>query len=493
MKKFFYLMTAAALLAAFSSCEKKPAVDLGSVVLDGFYVYGEATGNADKVLSQNAMAAGFNEVEKATRAGMYEKYIYLEGGKDFALIENSNKDKKFYGAELTEVNYGKGTEDAPGKNFEDNPDMMILQGKLIIGDTAPKMRVKESGLYHIVLDNNKKGDLAEGAQIIIQKADFGGRGGCNGWGFTQGEPTVGADGVITFTWKDLDFPSKGEFKFSSCNGWKINLDEEGKVKAEVSFGLEGGKLALTSTNITVDKAGLYDLTLVFTPKAGELAGSFSYTSKLTKESDLPEECYLIGDGIKGWNFPGDALAMIPAHSEPGCFWAIRYIKAKDTAVNAEGEPYNINGFKFSQIATDWGKDFTGLGTDTGYTVDGGNCFVAETGLYMIEVDYSKNVVTVSKAVVCGMGDVFGSWDEGKYPFTVSGQTMTATAAAANNLRMYAVSTFAAAKGNWWHREFNIYDGKIVYRGTAGSDQAAVPVTAGQTITLDFNAGTGTIK
>lgn len=473
-------MTAAALLAAFSSCEKKPAVDLGSVVLDGFYVYGEATGNADKVLSQNAMAAGFNEVEKATRAGMYEKYIYLEGGKDFALIENSNKDKKFYGAELTEVNYGKGTEEAPGKNFEDNPDMMILQGKLIIGDTAPKMRVKESGLYHIVLDNNQKGDLAEGAQIIIQKADFGVRGACNGWGFTQGEPTVGADGVVTFTWKDLDFPSKGEFKFSSCHGWKINLDEEGKVKAEVSFGLEGGKLALTSTNITVDKAGLYDLTLVFTPKAGELAGSFSYTSKLTKESNLPEACYLIGDGIKGWEIQkGDALAMIPAHSEPGCFWAIRHIEAE-------------KGFKFSQIATDWGKDFTGLGTDTGYTVKESNCFVAETGLYMIEVDYSKNVVTVSKAVVCGMGDVFGSWDEGKYPFTVSGQTMTTTATAANNLRMYAVSTFAAATGNWWHREFNIYDGKISYRGTGG-ELAAVPVTAGQAITLDFNAGTGTIK
>ena len=81
MKKFFYLMTAAALLAAFSSCEKKPAVDLGNVVLDGFYVYGEATGNADKVLSQNAMAAGFNEAAepKAYRSGMYEKYIYLEG------------------------------------------------------------------------------------------------------------------------------------------------------------------------------------------------------------------------------------------------------------------------------------------------------------------------------------------------------------------------------------------------------------------------------
>jgi hypothetical protein len=91
-----------------------------------------------------------------------------------------------------------------------------------------------------------------------------------------------------------------------------------------------------------------------------------------------------------------------------------------------------------------------------------------------------------------MGDVFGSWDEGKYPFTAADGKFTATAASAGALRMYAKSTFAAATGNWWHREFNIYDGKIVYRA-GGNDQAAVNVTAGQTISLDFNAGTGSIK
>lgn len=36
------------------------------------------------------------------------------------------------------------------------------------------------------------------------------------------------------------------------------------------------------------------------------------------------------------------------------------------------------------------------------------------------------------------------------------------------------------------------DGKIVYRATGG-DQAAVPAGAGQTVELDFNAGTGSIK
>jgi hypothetical protein len=41
-------------------------------------------------------------------------------------------------------------------------------------------------------------------------------------------------------------------------------------------------------------------------------------------------------------------------------------------------------------------------------------------------------------------------------------------------------------------EYNVFEGKIEYRG-AGGDQAAVPVTAGQKVVLDFNAGTGSIQ
>ena len=78
---------------------------------------------------------------------------------------------------------------------------------------------------------------------------------------------------------------------------------------------------------------------------------------------------------------------------------------------------------------------------------------------------------------------------GKYPFT-NGTTATATLEAAGNLRMYA--KIPGNENNWWQSEFNIYDGKIVYRATGG-DQAAVPATAGQTVELDFNAGTGSIK
>ena len=209
MKKISIILSALAVAFTFTSCEEKNGggINLEDIVLDGFYVYGDATGS-DKVISANSMSAGLNEVDKTSRTGMYEKYIYLEGGKDFALIENSAGNKKFYGANLVEVNYGYDENDENCKNFADNPNMKILQGDLIVGENAPKMQVKESGLYHIVLDNNSLKDL-KNAQIIIQKADFGVRGGMNSWGFTAGEQSV-KDGSITYSWKDQKLAAKGE-------------------------------------------------------------------------------------------------------------------------------------------------------------------------------------------------------------------------------------------------------------------------------------------
>lgn len=488
MKKSFFALSAIALAAfAFTSCdsEKKPVLDLNAIVLDGFYVYGDATGTPDKVLSQNAMTAGLNEAAnpKAFRTGMYEKYIWLEADKEFALIENSAGNKKYYGADLKEVNYGVGTEEEPGKNFEENPNMNILQGTLVIGDDAPKMKVSETGMYHIVLDNNTLGDL-EYPQIIIQRAKWGVRGGMNGWGFTAATETVGENGVVTYTLKEQDLAANGEFKFASCHGWKINLDENGLVKAEVSLGIEDGKLAVTSTstNITVKEAGTYDLTLTYSPKAGALGESFSYEAVLTQASDLPTEMYMIGAAFGNWDWKNEGVvSLIPAHSEPGNFWAVRYIEANSP-------------FKFCSVK-EWGSDFTGLGTDSGYTVSDNNCVVAENGLYMIEVDLKNNALNIHKAEIFGMGDVFGGWDEGANPYTINADGTASIVASTGGVpRTYVGSVSEASKGNWWHREFGIKDGKILYRADGGDiDKTIDAVAAGQTITFDFNAGTGSIK
>ena len=57
--------------------------------------------------------------------------------------------------------------------------------------------------------------------------------------------------------------------------------------------------------------------------------------------------------------------------------------------------------------------------------------------------------------------------------------------------MYAAAP-AGSDADWWQMEFNVFDGKIVYRAD-GDDQAAVAVTAGQKVTLNFNAETGSIQ
>ena len=79
MKKALIFASALAILAGFTSCnkDKNDDINLDDIVLDGFYVYGDATGSA-KVDSKNAMSAGINEVEKDVRQGMYEKYVYLD-------------------------------------------------------------------------------------------------------------------------------------------------------------------------------------------------------------------------------------------------------------------------------------------------------------------------------------------------------------------------------------------------------------------------------
>ena len=190
--------------------------------------------------------------------------------------------------------------------------------------------------------------------------------------------------------------------------------------------------------------------------------------------------YIIGNEFGNWDWSSPAVVdMTPVWGAEGCFWAIRYMTT-------------TTEFKFCALK-EWNGDFCKLDTNTGFITPNNNQ-VEAAGLYMIYVDLLGKKVVVEPAKVYGIGDAFGGWDAAKNAFTVAadGKATIATTAA-GNLRMHTVfSGKEDSVTNWWHMEFNIYDGKIVYRGGAG-DQAAVPVTAGQTVTLDFNAGTGSIK
>lgn len=479
MKKLTYILSALALVSIFfASCKKDNKFNnLDNVVEDGFYVAGSATGLTD-LKAEYMMTAGVNEVDKTKRVGMFEKYVVLDANKDFELLYYEAGKKTRYSATLADFK-----PDFNKEIYGDNPDMTILKGKLLTGDSAPAMKVKAKGLYHIVLDLNKKEDLAGGAQIIIAPVAWGVRGAMNSWGYTAMTKTE-ANGVITFTAKDCDMPANGEFKFS-YGGWKITLDDAGKVKAETNLGMakDGKGLAPGGSNIKVEKGGIYDITLTYKIAGGELGASYTYETKLTKESSLPTEMYITGTEFGNWTWGSAGIvSMVPFHSQPGMFWAVRYITAD-------------KGFKFSSINVkgDWSKAFAKLDTNTGIEFDkDGNAIVKTSGIYCIGVDVKNSKIVVEKAKVYGIGDAFGGYNTEAYSYKESCKVMTITATAAGNMRSYAASSLLSSSGDWWHAEFIVKDGKLVYRA-AGNDPEAVPVKAGQTITLDFNAGTGSIK
>ncbi|GHT74255.1 hypothetical protein AGMMS50262_06850 [Bacteroidia bacterium] len=195
--------------------------------------------------------------------------------------------------------------------------------------------------------------------------------------------------------------------------------------------------------------------------------------------EFPDDVYMIGEGVSGggWDWAVNGFALTPVHSSPGHFWCIRYLEAG-------------KGFKWN-TKPEWGGDFWNLGTNLGFTEDGGNAVVSESGMYMIYIDWGAKTISVETAKVSGMGPAFNDdWTAGNHLFTVVGKTMQITTLSAGELRMCATSNISSV--DWWKMEFVPINGIIEYRGI-GPDQERVSIGAGKVITLDFNAGTATIQ
>lgn len=471
MKKLNYLLIMLlALSFTFVSCKKDPEVDPGDldeIVEDGFYVVGPATAS-EKLVTNATMSAGINEVGQESREGMYEKYIALEGGKEFSLFLKKGTSETKYGATLVDVDLG-------GEN--DQPNIVVKKGALQENAT---LKVDKSGLYHIVLDLNLNNDLDE-ALILIAPVQWGMRGGFNSWGFSEMTASAFNKEKMTFTLEGVEIKETQEFKFAYGGGWKIELDSEQLVTANTNLGID---MKPGGDNMKVeDGNGVYTVTLTWTLKQGTVTDGFE--AKFDKTGDLevsfPEELYMIGADFGDWDWESDGVAeMTPVNGVDGAFWAVRYFEANSPFKWAPGRA--------------WADDFSSLETNEGFEISDGNAVLAESGIYMVYIDLAANKIVIEPAKVYGMGDTFGGWDadveSNLFVPTADGKSLTATTKDAGNLRIYASSS--AATTDWWTREFNVFDGKIEYRGNGG-DQEPVSVSAGQVVTLDFNAGTGTIE
>ena len=289
------------------------------------------------------------------------------------------------------------------------------------------------------------------------------------------------------TWviKNVAVTVNDEFKIRADHDWATNVggpeaNDVSTIDASNPYDVYKPELGKAFTagdkNIRIGVEGVYTITFDYAAN----------TILIEEYQEFPEHLYMIGEEFGGWNWDSDGVVeMIPVlhHPDwgadaPGQFWTVRYFHAG-------------KGFKYC-AQRKWEGDFWGLQTNDGFTESSGNCTVAEDGLYLVHIDLKNGKVHVEPARIFGIGDCFGGWNEEMSGalFASADGKVSQTVSNDGNVRMYVASAISTSP--WWTREFNVFDGKIVYRG-AGGDQDAVPVKSGNKVTLDFNAGTGSIE
>jgi len=285
--------------------------------------------------------------------------------------------------------------------------------------------------------------------------------------------------------KNVAVTADDEFKIRADHGWATSVGgPEGNDTSTLDAGNPyevfkpeiGVAFAAGDKNIRIGVEGAYTVTFDYAAN----------TIRIDEYQEFPEHLYMIGEEFGGWDWGSEGVVeMTPVlHNTdwgadaPGQFWTVRYFHAG-------------KGFKYCTQRA-WSGDFWGLETNDGFTEAGGNCTVAEDGYYLVHIDFKNGKVHVEPARIFGVGDCFGGWNEEMSGalFAVADGKVSQTIPNAGNLRMYVASAISTSP--WWTREFNVIDGKIVCRG-AGAELAAPAVEAGKVVTLDFNAGTGTIE
>ena len=445
MKKLSLIMCAIAMVGVcFTSCKREETTPIENIVENGFYIVGEATGVANLQATEAAtcrMANGTNEVTKATREGMYEKYIILEGGKEFTFIEKAGNENINYTAALEKKNLTTDGVDVEGG----------YAGAISVGTAT--MKVEQTGLYHIVLDLNKDKqlDAAGGAQVIIAPVVWGVRGAMNGWGYTQ-YTEAAADGA-SWTWKGQELTSGAEFKFSHGQFWKINLDAAEQVKAETSLGKD---MVSGGDNIKVEEGGIYDIVLTFKRAKGEIKDSYSYEMKKTGDLVLDPSTFVVGISgtMNGWGDPtGTSLAVYDAAKS----------NVTDATSKAGTYVYKMTSMTFAadaQFKFRANGAWLGLADvteATGVTLseaDGNITGVAE-GTYDIEVTLvwdGAGITSFKAAFTPGT------------PLETTTITITGTNFPAEwtEVAIYAWNGGGNLAGDWPGTKVDVVDGKVVY-------------------------------
>lgn len=468
------LLLIAVVAVTFTSCKDPVDPDDPIVIVeDGYYLTGEACAYTDA--NTNLMfAVTRNEVDQTERATLYELYVALTAGKNFNITQIAGSTTNVYGGGLETV----------AVEGNDQPTCDVQAGAMATGGNYT---VPADGLYHVVFDT----ELNKVLIIPVPKWDILGGATPLGWTDTDMPQTAFSTTAVTFAVSEVVL-REGDYKFRYNGGWKMGIDafdETATVKVNTNFGGTLDALVPGGDNIPFAKAdeGYYTITANWTVADG-MVFTLTWTGAVEPLPEYPDNIYVIGSGIGGWDWTVNDIQMIPVHSHPYAFWLITWLEAGTD-----------NAIKFSPEQA-WGSDF---GVEEGdviapgvYTKGTNNLLVPEvSGYYQIYVNLESNTITIAEPMVYLMGPCAG--DDGSWAymesamFTFNGDhAMVSPAIVADSELRLAVNLDAAF--NWWQAEFIVLDGVIEFRGDAG-DQTRVNVTAGQIVTLNFDDNTGSIQ
>ncbi len=307
MKKFALLFGALA-FTLFVGCtndgtDDTPGLSDGAQVAQSdFYIVGEAL-DAEKPADGELPAAlyrmskGYSVPDPRTpRAGLYEKYVALEAGKPFSIVQVAlNADgvpvapAVYYGAEL-----------APHAAMTDSKrELAVSRGELVVGTDAPAMTVERSGLYHVVADFNIAGDLAY-PMVMLLPVDWGMKGVNGDWNAWD-KLSASAFDLTTITWSgDYSIFFGGRIKLANHGALTVALDSKGVVKAYTSL---GDGMVPTGNAMEKPNLGNAKATLTWTLAGGEIASGYTFEITGSEDITLPSD-YAVGfsgTAVGDWN------------------------------------------------------------------------------------------------------------------------------------------------------------------------------------------------
>lgn len=226
----------------------------------------------------------------------------------------------------------------------------------------------------------------------------------------------------------------------------------------------------SAVNLNLRHKGNYMITLRYAVRTGKFAAKIEGEELIEPEpTGFPTSLYMAGDEFGGFGDDG-MIRMAPVGvAGNGAFWTMQHFTAGKT-IRWSTEMTGANSF-----AT--------LGTNANYTVDAqGNASVNKSGDYVVFVDMARKLIAFEEPDLYAIGDCFGG---GEVRMRPSNGQYTATTTSSGNLHMYATSLYNTR--DWNTMEFNIYNGRIVYKGIG--EQENVPVAAGVPIRLKLQGNT----